>query len=80
MKTSVHRWGNSLAVRIPKSLAEEVGLSDGGSIELRLVSGGLLIEPSSAPPLRLEDLLGGIEDNNIHEEVDTGPSEGREAW
>lgn len=80
MKTKVQRWGNSLAVRIPKSFAEEVGLSDGGSIDLRLVSGGLLIQPSPAPPLRLEDLLGGIEDENTHEEVDTGPSVGREAW
>ena len=80
MKTSVRRWGNSLAVRIPKGFAEEVGLSDGGSIELRLVSGGLLIEPSLAPPLRLEELLAGIEDTNIHGEVDTGPSAGREAW
>jgi antitoxin MazE len=80
MKTSVQRWGNSLAVRIPKSFAEEVGLSDGGSIELRLVSGGLLIEPSPAPPLSLDDLLGGIDDSNIHGEVDTGFPVGLEAW
>lgn len=80
MRTSIQRWGNSLAVRIPKSFAEEVGLSAGGSIELRLVSGGLLIEPSPAPPLRLDDLLSGIQDSNIHGEVDTGASVGREAW
>jgi len=78
--TKVQRWGNSLAVRIPKSFAEEVGLMHGSPVEMRLVDGGLLVEPASTRPLSLEELLDGVTDSNLHAEVDTGPAQGSEAW
>ena len=78
MKTRVQRWGNSLAVRIPKSFAEEVGLMDGSPVEMRLVEGGLLVEPASTRPLSLEELLDGVSESNLHGEVDTGPAQGLE--
>ena len=80
MKTRVQRWGNSLAVRIPKSFAEEVGLMDGSPVEMRLVEGGLLVEPASTRPLSLEELLDGVSESNPHGEVDTGPAQGLEVW
>lgn len=80
MKTRVQRWGNSLAVRIPKSFAEEVGLMDGSTVEMRLVEGGLLVEPASTRPLSLEELLDGVSESNLHGEVDTGPAQGLEVW
>ena len=80
MITKVQRWGNSLAVRIPKSFAEEVGLMDGSPVEMRLVDGGLLVELASTRPLSLEELLDGVTDSNLHAEVDTGPAQGSEAW
>ena len=80
MKTRVQRWGNSLAVRIPKSFAEEVGLMDGSPVEMRLVEGGLLVEPACTRPLSLEELLDGVSESNLHGEVDTGPAQGLEVW
>ena len=80
MNTRVQRWGNSLAVRIPKSFAEEVGLVDGSPVEMRLVDGALVVEPASAPPLSLDRLLEGVTESNRHAEVDTGPVRGSEAW
>ena len=80
MRTRVQRWGNSLAVRIPKSFAEEVGLMDGSTVEMRLVEGGLLVEPASTRPLSLEELLDGVSESNLHGEVDTGPAQGLEVW
>ena len=80
MKTKVQRWGNSLAVRIPKSFAEEVGLTDDSPVEMRLVEGGLLVVPASTRPLSLEELLDGVTASNLHAEVDTGPAQGSEAW
>jgi antitoxin MazE len=80
VKTKVQRWGNSLAVRIPKAFAEEVGLMDGSPVEMRLVDGGLLVEPASTCPLSLEELLDGVTASNLHAEVDTGPAQGSEAW
>jgi antitoxin MazE len=80
VKSKVQRWGNSLAVRIPKTFAEEVGLKDNSPIELRLFKGGLLLEPSSTWAPSLEDLLDGVTDDNLHGEVDTGPAQGAEVW
>jgi antitoxin MazE len=80
VKTKVQRWGNSLAVRIPKSFAEEVGLVDGSPVDLRLVDGGLLVEPASARPPSLDELLDEVTESNLHGEVDTGSPQGSESW
>jgi antitoxin MazE len=80
VKTKVQKWGNSLAVRIPKTFAEEVGLSDDSPIEMRLVKGGLLLEPSSTWVPTLDELLEAVDSSNLHDEVDKGPAQGREAW
>lgn len=80
MRTKIQRWGNSLAVRIPKVFAEEVGLSDDSPIEMRLFKGGLLVEPSSTWAPSLEDLLDEVTDANLHDEVDTGSAQGSEVW
>lgn len=80
MKTKVQRWGNSLAVRIPKAFAEEVGLKDDSPVEMRLVKGGLIVEPSSIWEPTLEELLDGVTDSNLHDEIETGPAQGSEAW
>lgn len=78
MKAKIQRWGNSLAVRIPKAFAQEAGLEDGAPVELRLVDEGLLVAPAPDESLSLDDLLDGVTKANIHAEVDAGPSQGRE--
>ena len=80
MRTKVQRWGNSLAVRIPKSFAEEVGLTDDSPIEMRLAKGGLLIEPSAEWRPRLDELLAGVDETNAHGEIETDEPRGSEAW
>jgi antitoxin MazE len=80
MRTRVQKWGNSLAVRIPKTFAEEVGLKDDAPIEMRLVKGGLLLEPSSTWAPTLGELLDGVSASNLHDEEDTGPPQSSEAW
>jgi antitoxin MazE len=80
VKTKIQRWGNSLAVRIPKVFAEEAGLKDDTSIEMRLVKGGLLLEPSPTWAPTLDELLDGVTESNLHDEVDAGAAQGLEAW
>ena len=80
MKTRLQKWGNSLALRIPKSFAQEVGLNQDGLVELSLVNGQLIVSPISEPPLTLDALLAGITAENIHREVDTGSALGKEVW
>jgi len=80
MRAKIQRWGNSLAVRIPKSFSVEVGLCDGAAVDLRLVREGLLIAPATVDAYDLEELLAGVTESNRHAEVDTGPAQGSEAW
>jgi antitoxin MazE len=80
MKTRVQKWGNSLALRIPKSFALEAGLRANVTVELSVVEGGLVIRPVAPQPLSLEELLRGITDDNIPTEWDTGPATGKEVW
>ena len=80
MKTSIQRWGNSLAVRIPKSFAAELGVTAGSAVDMHVVEDKLVVERASGGPLSLGDLLDRVTSENLHGEVDTGSSEGREVW
>ncbi len=80
MRTRVQKWGNSLALRIPKTFATEVGLADDTLVEVTLVDGTLVIAPLPASAVTLESLLAGITDDNLHGETETGAVTGNEAW
>ncbi len=80
MKTRVQKWGNSLALRIPKSFAIEVGLEKETSVEVSLADGKLIITPVTKPKLNLKQLLAKVTRKNLHREVDTGRATGNEAW
>jgi antitoxin MazE len=80
MLTHIRKWGNSLALRIPQSVAREIGLSQDSSVEISLVDGKLVIAPVIKRKLTLAKLLAQVTDENIHHEVDTGSTVGREAW
>jgi antitoxin MazE len=80
MRARVQRWGNSLAVRIPRSFAAEAGLTRDAPVELTVEQGRLIVvaAPTEAPSLA--ELLAGITDDNLHAEVDVGPPVGKEGW
>ncbi|MCJ7743597.1 MAG: AbrB/MazE/SpoVT family DNA-binding domain-containing protein [Dehalococcoidales bacterium] len=80
MRTRVQKWGNSLALRIPKSFATEVGLQRESSVEVSLVNGKLVITPVAKPKLTLKQLLAKVTKENLHHELDTGPATGNETW
>jgi antitoxin MazE len=80
MKTRVQKWGNSLALRIPKSFAAEVGLNQNSSVEMSLRDGELIVVPAEKPRFTLKQLLAQVSEENLHDEVDTGSAVGGEAW
>ena len=80
MRTRIQKWGNSLALRIPKALAAEVHIEQDSLVEVSLVEGKLILEPVAEPAWTLEELLSKVTDQNLHGEVDTGPATGKEAW
>ena len=80
MRTKIVKWGNSLGLRIPKSFAEEVRVSEGSVVDLSLEDGQLVIRVAPQLSMDLEDLLAGITDSNLHDGIDTGDAVGGEIW
>lgn len=80
MKAKVGKWGNSLAVRLPRPLAEKVRISEGMTADIRVEKGRLLIEPLTSQTYDLDALVEGITEENRHEELSSGPGVGGEAW
>jgi len=70
--------GNSLSIRIPKAMVDQLHLNPGTFGDL-VINGDDLVVHVRRPKLALEDLLGGITDKNMHSEVSTGQPQGAEA-
>jgi len=80
MQARIQKWGNSLAVRIPKTLATEAQLSQEAIVELAVAKGKLIIAPIKKQKYKLEELVSRITDENIHKEDIWGPAVGMEVW
>jgi len=80
MKTTIQKWGNSYAVRIPISFIKEVGLEYRADIELTLEDGRLVIQPLLEGAPSLEELLSDVKPENLHKAIETGGPVGNEAW
>lgn len=80
MLTKVQKWGNSLALRIPKAFAVDAQLENDSLVEISIVKGKIVITPVPAPSWTLDELLSGITRENLHQEVDTGTALGNEVW
>ena len=57
METRVTKWGNGLALRIPKPLADQLGLEVNSLVRMSLRGDALVIAPVPPPRLKLDDLL-----------------------
>lgn len=80
MKTRVQKWGNSLALRLPKRLAEEIGITRESDVELTVRDGTIVIAPERTPRYELDQLLAEVTPDNLHRETDTGRAVGGEEW
>jgi antitoxin MazE len=84
MKVAFQKWGNSLALRVPKAFADEIGASAGKAAEMTVTNGKLVIEVARPQRrkrrYRLDELVARISPGNRHDEIDWGPSVGNEAW
>lgn len=80
MQVRVQKWGNSLAVRIPKPLAEDAEVREGTVLNLAVSEGKVVATPVEKKKQTLKQLLAKITRKNLHAEVDSGPSVGREIW
>ena len=78
MRTKIQKWGNSLALRIPKAFALDAQLENNSIVEISLVDGQIVIKPISKKQLALEQLLTKATADNVHGEIDSGEAVGKE--
>jgi antitoxin MazE len=77
--TQLSKWGNSLGLRLPKSIAREVQLGEGDTVQVSVDNGTIVIRPSR-PRYSLDELVRRITPKNRHDESDWRAPLGNEAW
>ncbi len=80
MQVKIQKWGNSLALRIPKAFALNVNIKQNELVDLSVNDGEIIIKPIIQKEFSLKELLDGISEDNLHGEFDTGAPEGKEVW
>lgn len=80
MVTVVKKWGNSIGIRLPKTVAQEVEINEGSAVAIEAKDGNIIITPVHRRRYRLQDLVRGITPKNRHAAIDTGEPRGKEAW
>jgi antitoxin MazE len=84
MKVEFLKWGNSLALRVPKAFAQEIGARIGKAANMEVRDGKLVVEIAKPKRRRrrytLEHLVAGIKPDNRHPELEWGPPVGNEVW
>lgn len=80
MKMVVKKWGNSAAVRIPASIMAAASLDLDQIVDIREEGGRIVIEPIKSEPYELDAFINQMRSETFPEDMDFGPSQGRETW
>lgn len=80
MITKIQKWGNSIGLRIPKSLAQDAHVRPGTEVDISVEEGRLVVRPLNRGVYRLDDLLAEVRPENLHGEQRMGPAVGKEVW
>ena len=78
METKIQKWGNSLAVRLPKVFADQTGIENGSNVRIFVEDGKIVVLPLKDREALLQSMLNQINDSTVHEAVDFGAAIGRE--
>ena len=79
MYTTLQKWGNSQAIRIPKSILEKANLKENDSVELKVEDGNIMVIPLNKH-ITLKERIAAYGDEDASEEWDTGKPKGKEVW
>jgi antitoxin MazE len=77
--TTVRKWGNSQAIRLPKAVLEKAGLREHDRVEIRLQGTNLLIVFSKRH-MTLRERAAEYRGDYQPLEWDTGKPVGKEVW
>jgi antitoxin component of MazEF toxin-antitoxin module len=73
------KWGNSVALRVPKRLLREIGVTEGQSADISVQNGRLVVTPlDEVPSYDLSAHLAEIGDENLRGAADTGAAAGND--
>jgi antitoxin MazE len=78
METVIKKWGNSLGIRIPNLIVREFSLKDGSFVEIKDIGNEIIIKPKKKS--KLLEMVDAINEQNIHEEIETNGPIGNEIW
>lgn len=79
MYTTIQKWGNSQAIRLPRSILEKTGLEEKDKVELVVKEGSILIVPTKKH-LTIKERAADYDGNYKPTEWDTGKPTGKEIW
>ena len=79
MQTSIAKWGNSLALRLPRHVVEGANLREGATVQIEIQGDTLVVTPTRKR-FRLSELLADMKPKHQHKETDWGPKRGEEEW
>ncbi|HAH97460.1 MAG TPA: AbrB/MazE/SpoVT family DNA-binding domain-containing protein [Firmicutes bacterium] len=80
MRAKIQKWGNSMALRIPKSFADQVSIRLGSSVDLSIQGGKIVIEPLKTEEYDLKVMVEAINELNLHSEYLIDKPKGKEIW
>jgi antitoxin MazE len=80
MTAVVAKWGNSLAIRIPKAISEQASITEGTSIDITVEGNSIIVTPRKRKKYTLDELLEGMTPDKFHPELETGNAVGNEHW
>jgi antitoxin MazE len=80
METNIQKWGNSLGVRLPKSIAHSKSFKEGSRVSISALEDGLSIKVVTKKQHTLSDLLKRVTKSNTHTELDWASARGNEVW
>jgi antitoxin MazE len=80
MRVKVQKWGNSIALRIPKSFANQTSIKSGSTVDLSIHDGKLIIEPINQEEYDFKTLISEVKESNLHKEYLNDKPKGREIW
>jgi antitoxin MazE len=80
MRVQIKKWGNSLALRIPKAFAHETNLCQGTMVDIGIKESCIIVKPLIEKKFSLKSLLAGVNKANTHKEEDFGEKQGLEIW
>lgn len=80
MELHVIKWGDSLGIRIPQSIANQINIQDGSKINLVIKKNKIELIPVDTDVFELDNLISLISEENLHDEAETGYKQGKEKW